>query len=80
MSESKVKLYGTKREITHAMGFLESYLRLPRYQRVLLGLAGIAIGWYGPSWMNYLFLDLGIMQGGRRTSERKSDHSSTNQN
>ncbi len=39
------------------MGFLQSYLNLPRYQRVLLGLSGVAIGWYGPSIMNYLFLD-----------------------
>ena len=37
------------------MGFLESYLRLPRYQRVVLGLAGVALGWYGPSLMQYLF-------------------------
>ena len=67
----------TEQNGAYVMGFLESYLRLPRYQRVLLGLAGIVVGWYGPSWMNYLFLDLGIMQGGRRTNERKSD--STNQ-
>lgn len=39
------------------MGFLQSYLRLPRYQRVVLGLVGIGVGWYGPSAMNYLFVD-----------------------
>ncbi len=36
------------------MGFLESYRRLPRYQRVLLGLVGIGVGWYGPTIMSYL--------------------------
>ena len=46
------------------MGFLNSYLRLPRYQRILLGVAGIAIGWYGPSAMNYLFLQPGVLMGG----------------
>ena len=38
------------------MGFLQSYLRLPRYQRVLLGLVGVAVGWYGPELMSQLFL------------------------
>ncbi len=38
------------------MGFLESYRRLPKYQRILLGVAGIALGWYGPNLMTYLFL------------------------
>lgn len=38
------------------MGFLQSYLRLPKYQRILLGVSGIALGWYGPSLMSYLFL------------------------
>lgn len=41
--------------VIHYMGFLESYLRLPRYQRVLLGLVGVTVGWYGPSLMQYLF-------------------------
>ena len=48
------------------MGFLESYLRLPRYQRVLLGLVGITVGWYGPSLMQYLFLDPGVLKGRSR--------------
>ena len=54
-------LEGAKRErgrhVTYicVMGFLQSYLRLPRYQRVLLGLAGIAVGWYGPDLMSQLF-------------------------
>ena len=39
------------------MGFVESYLGLPRYQRIILGLVGIGVGWYGPTFMNYLFLD-----------------------
>jgi hypothetical protein len=43
--------------VNFPMGFLQSYLRLPRYQRVLLGLVGIGVGWYGPTFMNYLFLD-----------------------
>lgn len=38
------------------MGFLQSYLRLPRYQRILIGLVGVAIGWYGPDFMTYLFI------------------------
>lgn len=38
------------------MGFLQSYLSLPRYQRVLLGLTGVAVGWYGPDLMSKLFL------------------------
>lgn len=38
------------------MGFVQSYLKLPRYQRILLGLTGIAIGWYGPTLMTFLFL------------------------
>ncbi len=38
------------------MGFLQSYLRLPKYQRILLGLAGASLGWYGPRLMNYIFL------------------------
>lgn len=38
------------------MGFLQSYLRLPRYQRVVLGLAGVALGWYGPTLMGFMFL------------------------
>ncbi len=37
------------------MGFLASYRRLPRYQRVLLGLTGVVIGWCGPSIMSNLF-------------------------
>ena len=44
------------------MGFLESYLRLPRYQRVLLGLVGITVGWYGPSFMQYLFVNPGVLK------------------
>lgn len=44
------------------MGFLESYLRLPRYQRVLIGLTGITVGWYGPSFMQYLFVDPGVLR------------------
>ena len=40
-----------------SMGFLQSYRRLSRPQRVTLGLLGVAIGWYGPSFMNYLFLE-----------------------
>ena len=36
------------------MAFLESYLRLPRWQRVLLGVAGVVVGWYGPSLMTRL--------------------------
>ena len=39
------------------MGFLASYKRLPRGQRILLGLTAMVIGWYGPSWMSYLFLE-----------------------
>ena len=38
------------------MGFLQSYLSLPRYQRVVIGLAGVAVGWYGPELMSKLFL------------------------
>lgn len=38
------------------MGFLRSYLSLPRYQRVLIGLVGVAVGWYGPDFMSSLFL------------------------
>lgn len=38
------------------MGFLQSYLRLPRYQRIVLGLTGIALGWYGPKLMGFFFL------------------------
>lgn len=41
------------------MGFLQSYLRLPRYQRVLLGLSGVALGWFGPDLMSKLFLSSG---------------------
>ena len=45
------------------MSFLQSYLRLPRYQRALLGLAGVFVGWYGPSWMSHLFLGSGARRG-----------------
>lgn len=43
------------------MGFWSSYKRLPRSQRLLIGISGIIIGWYGPSWMNYLFVDPGFL-------------------
>ena len=42
------------------MGFLDSYRRLSRVQRVALGVCGIVVGWYGPSWMSYVFLDPGL--------------------
>lgn len=38
------------------MGFVQSYLRLPRYQRVVLGVVGLSLGWYGPSLMTHFFL------------------------
>ena len=41
------------------MGFLDSYRRLSRRQRVFLGICGVLIGWYGPSWMTYVFLGSG---------------------
>ena len=47
------------------MGFLDSYLRLPRYQRVLLGLAGVTLGWYGPSLMQYIFVEPGLFRFNR---------------
>jgi hypothetical protein len=48
------------------MGFLKSYLSLPRYQRVLIGLVGAGIGWYGPYLMDTLFLsnDVSVQIGG----------------
>ena len=36
------------------MGFLQSYLRLPRWQRVLLGVSGVVVGLYGPSLLSRL--------------------------
>lgn len=57
------------------MGFLESYLRLPRYQRVLLGLTGIVIGWYGPSVMQRLFGENGVLSV--RDIKEKSSTKST---
>lgn len=44
--------------IVGPMGFVRSYLQLPRYQRVLIGCIGIAVGWYGPTAMSYLLLEL----------------------
>jgi len=38
------------------MGILQSYLNLPRYQRIILGVGGVALGWYGPNIMTYLFI------------------------
>lgn len=46
------------------MGFLQSYLRLPRYQRVLLGVTGVALGWFGPDLMSKLFLS-----GGKKSAD-----------
>ena len=61
------------------MGFLESYLRLPRYQRVLIGLTGITVGWYGPSFMQYLFVDPGVlMLRGPGRTQGQSNSSPTN--
>ena len=54
-------------ETTSPMGFWESYLRLPRYQRVLLGLAGVAVGWYGPDFMSYV-----LAQGGKSNTQSKN--------
>ena len=48
--------------VQHFMGFLESYRRLPRYQRILLGLTGVVVGWYGPSVMHYLFGETGVFK------------------
>ena len=60
------------------MGFLQSYLRLPRYQRVLLGLAGISVGWYGPDLMSQLFAvkDRSKKQevGGAAVPDSSTDH------
>lgn len=44
------------------MGFWSSYKRLPRYQRVFIGVSGMLIGWYGPSWMSYLFIEPGVLR------------------
>ena len=44
--------------IVGRMGFVRSYLQLPRYQRILIGCIGIAVGWYGPTVMSYLFLEV----------------------
>ena len=52
------------------MGFWSSYKRLPRSQRILLGLTGIVIGWYGPSWMTYLVQDPGLLVKPKRDSEK----------
>lgn len=49
------------------MGFWDSYKRLPKYQRVLLGVSGIVVGWYGPTWMNYLFLEPGVLVNDKNT-------------
>lgn len=38
------------------MGFIQSYFRLPRYQKIVIGLLGITVGLCGPSVMDYLFL------------------------
>lgn len=35
---------------------LASYRRLSKAQKIILGLSGIVIGWYGPSVMSRLFL------------------------
>lgn len=50
------------------MGFLKSYLSLPRYQRVLLGVVGVAVGWYGPNLMSALFIG-----GQESTQPRRAD-------
>ncbi len=41
---------------------VQHYKRLPRYQKVLLGVVGIVLGWYGPFLMNYAFLDPGLLR------------------
>lgn len=56
------------------MGFLQSYFRLPRYQRVVLGLAGVALGLYGPTLMSYVFLEGAAEQ--QKTDVNKSAHKS----
>ena len=62
------------------MGFLDSYRRLPRYQRVLLGLVGITVGWCGPSFMQYLFVDPGVLRARPRGSRAIPPAIPTNQN
>lgn len=44
------------------MGFLQSYRRLSRNQKVIIGLLGVVIGWYGPSVMSYIFLESGTLK------------------
>lgn len=70
-------LLGSK--VVFPMSFVKSYLRLPRYQRVLLGLAGVVVGWYGPSWMSRLFLGSGADRGGR-PSEHPAEESKSDPN
>ena len=56
------------------MAFLESYLRLPRWQRVLLGIAGVVVGWYGPSLMtrlSHVYLSEADESGGRKQERRR---------
>ena len=50
------------------MGFLKSYKALPRYQKIILGACGIFIGWYGPSGMNYLFVEPGVFNINRKSA------------
>ena len=38
------------------MSVLDSYRRLSKAQKVILGICGVLIGWYGPSVMSRLFL------------------------
>lgn len=56
---------------------LQSYLRLPRYQRVLIGVAGLALGWYGPSLMTYLFIDPGPLGIRGRTDSNAGSEDKT---
>ena len=38
------------------MSVLSSYRRLSKAQKIILGICGIVVGWYGPSVMSRLVL------------------------
>ena len=50
------------------MSVLDSYRRLSKAQKVVIGICGVLIGWYGPSVMSRLFL---VPERAQEQQERK---------